>query len=417
MLLYLVAWAFVNTVKSHSWIHCSDYRGSVENYEEAECYAHPRPLRGHLPANSGLFGLDIGFNQQPDEVKSGVQACHGPAHDYLEGREMARYRPGQVVTLAWPSKNHVAAPCTNAWIPDTRVELYVAPFEDSGHPTMYTQVTRASFTEKPHVNGQMDFRGFQNCPKFCENMDKALCTGDFTVPDLEDGLYTFQWVWEFNQGTTPYVTCFEAYVGKNVAPVKRPTSSPTVQGAAPVTARPTIEVDQSKCLAKYAECGGTLTTNCCGAAKCYVQSKWYSQCLDTCPRGWECFEEQPVPTPTTPRPATARPTPTTARPTPTTARPTALITEPDWDCAENYDGTRGTLQKPSGMTKVMAVVKDACACAKFCTIFAEGTKAFLFKEKSMRCNCYEKFRKFKKRDKAKSFVGSVPLRFSLDFTD
>jgi hypothetical protein len=34
-----------------------------------------------------------------------------------------------------------------------------------------------------HVNGVIDFKGYQNCPKFCDNMDKSLCTGCFTVPN------------------------------------------------------------------------------------------------------------------------------------------------------------------------------------------------------------------------------------------
>lgn len=408
--------------KSHSWIHCSDYRGSVEYYDEKDCYGHPRPLPGgRLPATSGLFGLDIGFNQQPSVMKSGVQECHGPAQDQLDLKPSARYRPGQVVTLAWPSKNHVAATCTNQWIPDTRVELYVAPYAESGHPTSYTQILRASFTEEPHENGKMDFKGFQNCPKFCENMDKALCTGDFTVPDLSDGLYTFQWVWEFNAGTAPYVTCFEAWVGKDVSPVTAPTQSPTVKGATPSpivnetpspvateTSPPTAT--EGECIAKYNECGKFLGNECCGASKCFRQSQWYSQCLDTCPQGWDCYE--------TPQTPTAHPTNASPTADPVEVPPTADPTEdaPVSECAANYDGTNGLLQKPTGQANVSAVLNDACSCAKFCTIFSEESKAFVYKKASRRCSCYAGFKKMKKRKKGKTSVGTVPLKISLSFS-
>merc|ERR1712013_824813 len=54
--------------------------------------------------------------------------------------------------------------------------------------------------------------GFQNCPKFCENTDKATCFGDFVVPTVDtSGYYTFVWYWIFNPGS-PYISCFEAYI-------------------------------------------------------------------------------------------------------------------------------------------------------------------------------------------------------------
>merc|ERR1712087_112821 len=54
--------------------------------------------------------------------------------------------------------------------------------------------------------------GFMNCPRFCENTDRATCFGDFTVPTVSDsGYYTFVWYWIFNPGS-PYTSCFEAYI-------------------------------------------------------------------------------------------------------------------------------------------------------------------------------------------------------------
>merc|ERR1719356_1321510 len=54
--------------------------------------------------------------------------------------------------------------------------------------------------------------GFQNCPKFCENTDRATCFGDFVVPTVDtEGYYTFVWYWIFNPGS-PYISCYEAYI-------------------------------------------------------------------------------------------------------------------------------------------------------------------------------------------------------------
>lgn len=64
-----------------------------------------------------------------------------------------------------------------------------------------------------HVNGEIDYKGFQNCPKFDENNDKALCTVCFDLEaDLAPGLYSFQWQWSFNAVTDAYTSCWEAQV-------------------------------------------------------------------------------------------------------------------------------------------------------------------------------------------------------------
>merc|ERR1719273_2655349 len=56
-----------------------------------------------------------------------------------------------------------------------------------------------------------------NCPRFCENTDRATCYGDFTVPTVDtSGYYTFVWYWIFNPGS-PYTSCFEAYIDAEAA--------------------------------------------------------------------------------------------------------------------------------------------------------------------------------------------------------
>merc|ERR1719300_1819836 len=269
-----------------------------------------------VPEQSSGFGVDIGFDEQPST------SCHIGNASNPADYPMARYRQGQEIVLAWPSKNHVASTCTNPSIPDTSLELFVAPLAEDGHPDAFVQV-KASFSDDPHENGKIDFKGFQNCPAFCENMDKSLCTGSFWVPaNLSDGVYTFQWKWVFNGGSAPYITCFEAYVGQDVAPVAQPTPAPTLAGQTPA---PTVETTQDNCtLGMWAQCaGGSMGAGscCAGGVPCQRQSEWYSQCRTDCPSGWEC-DNGPAPTP---QPTEPLPTPQpSAVPTPSpTEAPTA----------------------------------------------------------------------------------------------
>lgn len=140
---------------------------------------------------------------------------------------MATYKRGATITLAWPAKNHVADTCDNnpggAQIPDAFNGLYMEPSVPGLRITYNREVVFEPMTEgNTHVQGQIDYKGYQKCPKFCENRDKALCTGTFVVPNVPDGKYSFSWRWEFNGGRNPpetYVTCFEANVqGDEVQP-------------------------------------------------------------------------------------------------------------------------------------------------------------------------------------------------------
>lgn len=289
---------------AHSWVHCTDYRGDTAIYEPDECFGNPRPIDGRVPGMTP-FGVDTGFNQQPGATKCHSSEATHPSYP------MATYQRGQPITLAWPAKNHVAAPCTNAWIPDTSLELFYAPFTSTEADNEWTQVTAASFTENPHEGGDMDFQGFQNCPDFCNNMDKALCTGSFVVPPLDDGTYTFQWRWEFNADTPEYVTCFEAQVSGDfdgVIPTRAPTdaSQPVVQPTMP---------PHSNCGGEWSQCGGnSASSDCCTSGlTCFKKDNWYSQCRLTCPdeQGWECNEgagPAPVVAPTVPPTTQVTPT-------------------------------------------------------------------------------------------------------------
>ncbi|RHY27295.1 hypothetical protein DYB32_008787 [Aphanomyces invadans] len=131
---------------------------------------------------------------------------------------MAKYTPGQKVCLAYPPKNHVADVCTNEFIPDTGVRI----FRSAAWPVDATNVTDPELREWPveyhhgngaHVRGQVDYKGFQHCPRFCEDKGRALCTMCFQLEkDIAPGKYTFQWQWMFNSADDVYASCWEAIV-------------------------------------------------------------------------------------------------------------------------------------------------------------------------------------------------------------
>jgi hypothetical protein len=119
---------FTATTQAHSWVACTDYRGNPNYYDATQCYGYARNW-GNV-AGGTAFGVDTGFNYQ--EPAGGAKACRdpvgaAPGFGYTNIYPMARYTPGSTVCLAWPSKNHVAATCTNQYIPDNGLELYVSP--------------------------------------------------------------------------------------------------------------------------------------------------------------------------------------------------------------------------------------------------------------------------------------------------
>lgn len=207
---------FTTLVFSHSWLECTEYTGDLENFERDQCLGLPRPLGGGRNVG-GTFGQDIGMDFRPQDGGARCQgdATLGTAANYPSG--MRTYEKGRTYTLAWAPKNHVAAECTNAFIPDNFLRLYMTPYNaaagDPDQDTFKEMQVPASFSSDPHVQGVIDFKGFQNCPNFCDDTDKALCTGTFTVAeDVAPGTYTFQWYWAFNSPTDIYSTCWEAIV-------------------------------------------------------------------------------------------------------------------------------------------------------------------------------------------------------------
>lgn len=230
----LLSLIFLSTqVLGHSWLECTKYEGNLEDFEADKCLGRPRPLAGNRNVG-GTFGADIGMDFRP---QAGGARCQGDVSTGTPTK--VTYEAGKTYTLAWAPKNHVAAECTNAFIPDNFLRVYMHPYNGATDPTQdqfKANQVKASFSDDPHVSGQIDYKGFQNCPKFCENTDKALCTGTITIPETATpGTYTFQWYWAFNSQTDLYATCWEADVAPNSGPDPGAPNTPVVESSSTTT--------------------------------------------------------------------------------------------------------------------------------------------------------------------------------------
>ena len=219
--------ALFSNVQSHSWVRCTDYDAAINgaDYNEDNCLGWIRDWQF-----SGIeFGVDRGTNFIIN-IGSGSSICgrnqmegspdSDYSADYANSDKLARYTSGSTVRVVWPAKNHANYECSSN-IPDTSMKLFMNP---NVNPTSDLSNTQGSM----EANGWTlvkdwqegctpgtDGCGFQNCPKFCENTDKATCYGDFTVPTVTtSGYYTFVWYWIFNPGD-PYISCWEAYIDAN----------------------------------------------------------------------------------------------------------------------------------------------------------------------------------------------------------
>ncbi|KAL9655844.1 hypothetical protein ABK040_000906 [Willaertia magna] len=223
----LINLMIVTLVKCHSWIDCTDYtEKNGKYYDAAKCRARPRNWSQHT--GGGVFGADTGYNHQDLSCKYALSGGNYQSF-YTSAYPMATYKPGQEVCLAWPAKNHVAATCTNQYIPDTSNKIYYSSINPTSDPSTndWKLLVDWGNNPSPSLLGQGGGKAFQNCPAFCENMDKALCTGCFTIPSTwPEGRYAFQWRWIFNAGSAPYTSCWDAQVTKTGTPVT-PTPVPS----------------------------------------------------------------------------------------------------------------------------------------------------------------------------------------------
>ncbi|XP_066275979.1 uncharacterized protein [Branchiostoma lanceolatum] len=206
-------------VAGHSWVACTDYTEmNGADWDAGKCRAFPRSAHELVPKNVP-FGTDKGYNFHGKED----QPCRTTRNDagaYTAEHPMAVYYPGQKVVFTHPTKNHVADPgCTNNNIPDNGNQIFVGPKDADADPKFSEFDLLEDLGVSPTGNQPESVMtsypkpGYQNAPKFCENTDKALATGNFTLPtDMQPGRYTFLWAWSFNGPEDTYTSCWEADV-------------------------------------------------------------------------------------------------------------------------------------------------------------------------------------------------------------
>jgi len=276
-------------VSAHSWVWCTDYNvqnataepmgpdetdAARRNYDDSLCDGYPPSFPTFVDRND--FGRDSGYENRP----SADQLClNSRTNSYSTDFPQANYISGQTVCVAYPAKNHVAAQTTNPFIPDNGVRVYrsnINPGNDGFiqgfQGTEFMQNGRLTDFNGVHQAQTIDYLGFQNCPDFDANNDRALCTMCFEIGNLERGEYQFAWFWEFNGGEF-YSTCWNAMVLENDGAPPLETSSEPGMGATTVqttTTRvvPTVPAGQDICdVEGDALCGRGL-----GRGECVVNA-------------------------------------------------------------------------------------------------------------------------------------------------
>jgi len=210
----LLLFALFNNVHAHSWVACADYNGGEVTYDASKCKSYARNWYNQIQYAGPTFGVDTGYNYQPADNS---HPCKEPfaspvSKFYNTTYPMSTYKAGQSVTLAWPSKGHVAAKCTGEWINETEFAIYRSGVNPTSDPSLDTFKKNLVANWTLHVTGTIDYKGYHHCPDFCNNMDKSLCTGTFIVPNIDKGSYVFLWYWIFNPGEKPYTTCFDVTI-------------------------------------------------------------------------------------------------------------------------------------------------------------------------------------------------------------
>jgi hypothetical protein len=84
-------------------------------------------------------------------------------------------------------------------MPDTSMKVYRTQGPGQ-NPTDIANMVELFVHDGAHVKGVVDYKGYQNCPGFIENNDKAVCTACFDLGQTtQEGIYGLAWVWTFNE--------------------------------------------------------------------------------------------------------------------------------------------------------------------------------------------------------------------------
>jgi hypothetical protein len=218
----IVCLALLRQSMAHSWIACSDYRpadrglfaATNRNFDPSICKSYARGFAYYNQWGVTGFGEDKGYNRQ---ASGSDPACHFGIDStlaYSSQYPMASYTAGQRVRLVWPSKNHDSDVCTNAHIPDVSLKVYMMcgadreRYASSGYNPSVSDFTQSKYlladfkqlAVPDYAAGTPSAwsQGFQNCPFFCDNMDKAVCFQEFVLPsNMSPGTCTFLWYWQY----------------------------------------------------------------------------------------------------------------------------------------------------------------------------------------------------------------------------
>lgn len=124
------------------------------------------------------------------------------ADGYSATYPMASYAPGETVRIQWPAKNH--ATVSN---PDRGVQLFFGKGPGLGDDFSHITSKDAYIAQYPGLDVP-----FSQCNPNQAGVDGAECLGDFVVPnDLEQGIYSVIWWWEFNGGEF-YSSCYDVLI-------------------------------------------------------------------------------------------------------------------------------------------------------------------------------------------------------------
>jgi hypothetical protein len=220
----------ISKVVAHSWLHCVDYNRNapltVGNIQNNQCRSFPRGIPSTV-----TFGEDRGYDYRPGSGR----ACRNSF------AAVTIYQRGQTYRLLWPAKNHISARCTNPYIQDQALQLFLYPVNQFSSPDPSLTTWRSS--QYLFFDFKRNGQGFQNCPDACPITDRLPCFGDITIPNsLPLGRYKALWYWVFNPNEV-FTHCFDIEI---VAPTaKAPTTkAPTTK--APTTKAPTTKAPTTK---------------------------------------------------------------------------------------------------------------------------------------------------------------------------